>query len=151
MTRFSEIAHDIESQFDPDYDIDPDSGAPPVRYIEHRLLELCETLDARLTALEAKPQAPDYWRKWAATEVEIKTAEMDAARAERNALAAEVDDLRNVNAGLRKHDVYLDNLVKSLQSRIAADIDDIAGLRKDNERLRTVYETDNARLRNALE
>ena len=57
MTRFSEIAHDIESQFDPDYDIDPDSGAPPVRYIEHRLLELCETLDARLTALEAK-QAP---------------------------------------------------------------------------------------------
>ena len=46
MTRFSEIAHDIESQYNPDFDLNP--TAPPVNYIEHRLLELCETLDARL-------------------------------------------------------------------------------------------------------
>lgn len=117
MTRFSEIAHDIESQYDPNHDLDTSKTAPPVRYIEYRLLELCEDLDARLTALEAKPQEPDYWRKWAAAEVEIKTAELDAARAERDNLAAErkrleatareltrqrdnltaqVDDLRNV-------------------------------------------------------
>ena len=53
MTRFSEIAHDIESQYDPDYDLDASKTAPPVSYVEYRLLELCEDLDARLTALEA--------------------------------------------------------------------------------------------------
>ena len=46
-----------------------------------------------------------------------------ALEAQRNALAAQLDDLRNVNAGLRK----------------------------GSERLRAVYETDNARLRAAIE
>ena len=161
MTRFSEIAHDIESQYDPDYDLDASKTAPPVRYIEYRLLELCETLDARLTALEAKPQAPDYWRKWAATEVEIKTAELDAARAERNALAAEVDDLRNVNAGLRQ-EVYQrfeqSYDLRKENERLTAEVKQLASDRKtlssvwhalkiDNERLADQC----ARLRAALE
>lgn len=97
MTRFSEIAHDIESQFDPDYDIDPDSGAPPVRYIEHRLLELCETLDARLTALEAKPQATTNDTAVAlASEMATTTrlmAELAAARTERDNFAEKVEAL----------------------------------------------------------
>lgn len=91
MSRFSEIARDIESQFDPDYDIDPDSGAPSVRYIEHRLLELCETLDERLTALEgiapttdAKPQA----RRMIA---EIHRLEMDVYHAKANLVETETE------------------------------------------------------------
>ena len=74
MTRFSEIARDIESQYDPDFDLDASKTAPPVRYIEYRLLELCETLNERLTALEAEPQAPeqlDMMVEWQASLIDL--------------------------------------------------------------------------------
>lgn len=59
MNRFSEIACDIENQYNSDFDWDSSKTSPPVRYIEHRLLELCEILDARLTALEAAAMVDD--------------------------------------------------------------------------------------------
>ena len=53
-------------------------------------MDLCKHLDARLIALEAaKPQAQPGW--------------FDVAKQ----YAAEVDDLRNVNAGLRKENARL--------------------------------------------
>ena len=163
MTRFSEIAHDIESQYNPDFDLNP--TAPPVNYI---VLELCETLDARLTALEAKqakrPMAINLETALdeAQSEVERLTAELDAARAERdnlefsigaaaaevkrltaerNALGAQLDDLRNVNAELRegnaelrKHYTNKNDLCAALQKQNVTLWDDNARLRKDNER-----------------
>ena len=58
-------------------------------FLLENLSDMLDEIDARLTALEARPQAPDYWRKWASSEVEIKTAELDAAHCERDNLDAE--------------------------------------------------------------
>lgn len=211
MTRFSQIAHSIAKLYDPDFNFDP--GSPPVRYIEHRLLELAETLDARLTALEAKqakrPMAIHLETALdeAQADIERLDAELDAARAERdnlaaererltaelkertyerdtlgafvdalkidkikltierdnldgygeemgkeanmlkdqrNALAAQVDDLRNVNAGLRKHNASQQALIAAVRSRSLRRLEAIkkqwdvdAALRADNARLRS--------------
>lgn len=138
MTRFSEIARDIESQYDPDFDIDNSKTAPPVRYIEYRLLELCETLNERLTALEDKPQAPSTapdWLKIAGErliEIERLTAEVADRTAKRDAVWQEIDALKD-----RRN--FLENEVAALTAQrnaLAAEVDDLrnvnAGLRKEN-------------------
>ena len=90
------------------------------------LEEFMEETDARLTALEAaKPQAPENDTAVAlASEMTTNAYLMNSIRglqtqlagasrqrnaliAERNTLAAQVDDLRNINAGLRKENERL--------------------------------------------
>ena len=95
MKRFSEIAHDIESQYDPDFDLDVSKTAPPMRYIEHRLLELCETLvdenhHLEMNAYHAKAKLAE-----AETEVKRLTALVDALKADNKNLFA---DLAAMNA-----------------------------------------------------
>ena len=123
------------------------------------LPDLLEDLDARLTALEtAKPQA----------QIERLLAEnrrltdgFYALEAQRNALAAQLDDLRNVNAGLRQ-EVYQrfeqSYDLRKENERLTAEVKQLASERKtlssvwhalkiDNERLADQC----ARLRAALE
>lgn len=128
MTRFSEIARDIESQYDPDFDLDASKTAPPVRYIEYRLLELCKMLDARLTALEVRPQAPEPMSQLRLLADANGRLEADMALArdtiamlnrQRNNLAAQVDDLRNINAALRKDNARLTDEREAAKREIA--------------------------------
>ncbi len=131
------------------------------------LPDLLEELDARLTALEAKPQAPPTFPGWEpfakqkAAEVKRLTAELadrtaerdtawqetDALKTQRNALAAQVDDLRNVNAGLRKHNASQQDLIAAVRSRSLRRLEAIknqwdvdAALRADNAKLRAALE-----------
>ena len=90
MTRFSQIAHSIAKLYDPDFNFDP--GSPPVRYIEHRLLELAETLDARLTALEAK-QAKRPMAIHLETALDEAQADIERQADEIKRLEAVCDDL----------------------------------------------------------
>jgi len=77
------------------------------------LEDFMQETDARLTSLEAKPQVPEPavdWKAFAAKATDENrrlTAEVERLTVQRNNLAAEVDDLRNVNAGLRKENARL--------------------------------------------
>ena len=98
------------------------------------LPDLLEDLDARLTALEAKPQETSVdWKQTASRAISENERLTDENKrlhdanddlwvenvrfaTERNALAAQVDDLRNVNAGLRKDNAELADRARSYQS-----------------------------------
>jgi FtsZ-binding cell division protein ZapB len=77
------------------------------------LEDFMQETDARLTSLEAKPQVPEPavdWKAFAAKATDENrrlTAEVERLTVQRNNLAAEVYDLRNVNAGLRKDNARL--------------------------------------------
>ena len=108
------------------------------------LPDLLEDLDARLTALEAaEPQAQPVKISY----VEHLAAEVKRLTAERNALGAQLDDLRNVNAGLRQDNERLTAEVKQLASERKTLSSVWHALKIDNERLADQC----ARLRAAIE
>ena len=82
------------------------------------LEEFMSETDARLTALEAaKPQAPAASCDEMLDTLLLSNADKRAAianlTAQCNTLAAQVDDLRNINAGLRKHNASQQDLLVS--------------------------------------